>query len=218
MEKFWQAEDLPNQIVLSHEERLCENIFNETHSRDSTGRYVVHLPFNDRIQSLGKSKAIALRQFYAMEKRMQRNADFKAKYHEFMNEFLILNHMTEIKDTVEDGYYTPHHGVFTSKKFRVVLNASCPTTTGVTLNECQLVGPKLQLDLSDILMTFRSYEIAFTVDVVKMFRQIAVTQEHQKYQKILFRFSPDENVRVFQINRVIYGQAASPYLSVKAMQ
>lgn len=159
-----------------------------------------------------------MRQFYAQEKRMQRNEEFKKKYHEFINEFITLNHMFEIKEDNEDGYYTPHHGVFTSNKFRVVFNASCPTSTGVSLNECQLVGPKLQRDLSDILMIFRSYEVAFTVDVVKMFRQVAVTKEHQKYQKILFRFSPNEPVRVFQITRVIYGHAASPYLSVKAMQ
>lgn len=218
IQKFWQTEELPMQIHYSKDELKCENIFRNTHRRDSMGRYIVHLPFNDRIDSLGKSKSIALRQFYAMERKMQRNSEFKIKYHDFINEFLTLGHMTEVKESYEDGYYTPHHGVCTSNKFRVVFNASCPTTTGVALNECQLVGPKLQLDLADILMVFRSYEVAITVDVVKMFRQVLVAEQHQKYQKILFRFNTDGPVRVFQIHRVIYGQAAAPYLSVKAMQ
>lgn len=34
----------------------------------------------------------------------------------------------------------------------------------------------------------------------------------------MWRFTPDEPVRVYQFNRVIYGQAASPYLAVRAMQ
>lgn len=218
LQRFWQAEELPIQRHLSSDEAKCEDIFQGTHKRDSSGRYIVHLPFSERLKSLGKSKAIALRQFHAMERKMQRNPEFRVKYHEFINEFLTLSHMSEVRDSVENGYYTPHHGVCTSGKFRVVFNASCPTTTGVTLNDCQLVGPKLQLDLADILMVFRSFEVAITVDVVKMFRQVVVTSQHQKYQKILFRFSPDEQIRVFKIHRVIYGQAASPYLSVKAMQ
>lgn len=160
LEKFWQVEDLPTIKTFTPEEKECERIFQETHKRNKDGRYVVKLPFNEKIPLLGKSKAIALRQFYAMERKMLRNEEFRSKYHEFMREFESLGHLEKINETKESGYYTPHHGVVTSSKFRVVINASCKTTSGISLNECQLVGAKLQSDLANILMKFRSHETA----------------------------------------------------------
>lgn len=218
LEKFWQVEDIPTVITFTSEEKECERIFRECHKRNKSGRYIVHLPFNDKLQLLGKSKSIATKQFYAMENKMQRNEEFKNKYHEFMREFIELGHLEKITEKTESGYYTPHHGVVTSEKFRVVINASCKTSTGISLNECQLVGAKLQSDLANILMRFRSYEIALSVDIVKMFRQVEVTKAHRKYQKILWRFSANEPLGVYQFNRVIYGQAAAPFLAVRAMR
>lgn len=218
LEKFWQVEDVPTVKTLTSEEKECERIFREFHTREKDGRYTVHLPFNENLPLLGKSKSIALKQFYAMERKMLRNEEFKTKYHEFMKEFIDLGHLEKVTETEESGYYTPHHGVVTSSKFRVVINASCKTSTGVALNECQLVGAKLQRDLANLLMKFRSWECALSVDIIKMFRQIGVTKIHRKFQKILWRFSPDEPVGVYQFTRVIYGQAAAPFLAVRAMR
>lgn len=217
LEKFWRVEDIPVIKTVTPEEKQCEEVFLKTHSRGPDGRYIVHLPFNEKLNLLGKSKSIAQKQFYAMERKMLHNEEFRNNYHEFMKEFINLGHLEKIAETDENGYYTPHHGVVTSSKFRVVINASQKTTTGISLNECQLVGAKLQNDLANILMKFRSYEIALSVDIVKMFRQIEVIESHRKYQKILWRFSPSEPIAVYQFTRVIYGQAAAPFLSVRAM-
>lgn len=92
VEIFWQTEELHNAVVLSNEEQMCEKIFNNTHTCDKT--LFVYRSMT-RLNSLGKSEAIALRQFYAMERKMQRNAESRAKYSEFINEFLSLNHMIE---------------------------------------------------------------------------------------------------------------------------
>lgn len=93
--------------------------------------------------------------------------------------------MTKIRDEYEDGYYTPHHGVLSSNKFRVVFNASAKTTSGVSLNETQLVGEKLQRDLFITLINFRQYKFAMTADIEKIYRQISVHQNVRKFQKIL---------------------------------
>lgn len=218
MQRFWEVENIPAIKVVTPEERECERIFRETCKRDVSGRYIVQLPFNSKLKELGKSKSIALRQFFAMERRMNRNETFRREYVKFIREFESLVHLTKHRETRESGYYTLHHGVSSSSKFRVVFNASCQTTSGISLNECQLVGEKLQKDLSLILIKFRCYEVAITADIVKMFRQVEVEDCHKKYQKILWRYSPDEPVGVYQIERVAYGQAAAPYLSVRAMQ
>lgn len=59
----------------------------------------------------------------------------------------------EIEDisSYEDGYYTPHHGVMSSGKFRIVFNASAKTSSGISLSETQYVGEKKQKDLASIL-------------------------------------------------------------------
>lgn len=217
-QQFWEVENIPTERFLTSDERECEKIFENSHLRDKNGRYVVYLPFNEKIKLLGRSKSIALKQFFAMERKMERDDRFKIDYHKFIKEYEDLGHLTRVNETKENEYYTPHHGVRTSEKFRAVANSSCKTTTGISLNECQLVGPKLQGDLSNTLMRFRAYEVALTADIVKMFRQIEVHNEHKKYQKFMWRYSTDEPVGVYLLNRVAYGQAAAPYLAVKAMQ
>ena len=50
-----------------------------------------------------------------------------------------------------------------------------------------------------------------------MYRQVELVKEQQQLQRIFWRTSPDEPLRQYQIQRVIYGLASSGYVSVKAM-
>lgn len=179
---------------------------------------MVRLPFNEKIHLLGKSKQSAIRQFLATEKKMERNPEFGAAYKQFMTEFIELGHMEKIDDVSEDGYYTPHHGIMSASKFRTVFNASCPTSSGLSLNDCQRVGPKLQKDLSTIINQFRRFQFGLTADVIKMYRQMKVHPEDRKFQKIIWRNSPDEELEVYQINTIVYGQAAAPYLALRTLE
>ncbi|XP_044582999.1 uncharacterized protein LOC123264019 [Cotesia glomerata] len=58
--KFWEQEEVPasHQESLSAEEAECEAHFIATHSRDSSGRYIVRLPFKPNAPPLGYSKAL----------------------------------------------------------------------------------------------------------------------------------------------------------------
>lgn len=165
MENLWKIEEPQPFIKRTKEEELCEEIFATQHSRDSHGRYIVRMPFNTQVKLLGKSKQMAIRQFFAMENRMKKNQEFAEKYKLFMSEYETLGHMQEIYDNQESGYYTPHHGVLSASKFRVVFNASAKTTSGIALNEVQLVGEKLQQDLFIILMNFRQFRFGITADI-----------------------------------------------------
>lgn len=217
LKKFWELEEVPSAIHMSDKNSACEQFFQETHTRDRLGRYIVRIPFNETIQKLGQSKMMAIRQFLSSERKMERNVEFRQQYHKFMSEFESLGHMRRLNQDVESGYYTPHHGVTSSDKFRVVMNASCPTTTGVSLNDCQLVGPKLQMDLANLLIRFCTFEFVLTADIVKMFRQVEIHPDDRKYQKIVWRYSPKKPICTYELIRVAYGQAVAPYLSVRAM-
>lgn len=111
LQKFWEVESLPLEKLLTVEEKECERIFHETHSRMTNGRYVVYLPLNSKIKMLGKSKHIATKQFLAMERRMLRNDEFRQKYVEFMKEFESLGHLTKINDAVEETHWITPLGI-----------------------------------------------------------------------------------------------------------
>ncbi|XP_055591291.1 uncharacterized protein LOC129743333 [Uranotaenia lowii] len=87
--------------------------------------------------------------------------------------------MIEIKEKSNQvAYYMSHHPVqkpdSTTTKLRVVFDASCRTTSGVSLNEAIM--------------------------------------------RILWRFSPDEPVKSYQMTTVTYGTASAPYLATKSLQ
>nr|XP_036226615.1 uncharacterized protein LOC118682329 [Bactrocera oleae] len=136
-----------------------------------------------------------------------------------MREYIKLGHMEAI-DGSPDGmgscYYIPHHAVTT--KFRVVFNASCKTTNGVSLNDTQLSGPQLQENLVDILHRFRRYSVALTADIRKMFRQVMVDSRHRKWQQILWRECPNELLRTYQLSTVTYGMASSPFNAIRTLR
>ncbi|XP_017494820.1 PREDICTED: uncharacterized protein LOC108382961 [Rhagoletis zephyria] len=135
-----------------------------------------------------------------------------------MREYAALGHMEPVQAPYShDGcYYIPHPAVV--GKFRVVFNASAQTSTGVSLNDIQLVGPTIQDSLVNILLRFRRYRVAITADIEKMFGQVLVTSEHQDLQRIIWRESPADNIGVYRLKTVTYGMASSPYNAVRALQ
>lgn len=68
---------------------------------------------------------------------------------------------------------------------KAVFDASCLTTSNVSLNDILRVGPVVQPDLYDILIRFRSHKIALTADLSKIYRRIWLNKSHWKYQCIL---------------------------------
>lgn len=217
IQKLWQIEEIPEERKRTKEEEMCEEIFVKGYSRNWSGRYIVRIPFKNNRENLGKSKKQALHQFFAMENRMKRNEEFAAKYQVFMSEYEALGHMEAIWEPHESGYYMPHHGVLSANKFRVVFNASAKTSSGITLNETQLVGEKLQKNLFIILMNFRKFKFGIIADIEKMYRQVLVHPEDRVYQKILWRENERDPIRTYQLKTVTYGHACAPHCAIRAL-
>ncbi|XP_011687494.1 PREDICTED: uncharacterized protein LOC105449811 [Wasmannia auropunctata] len=118
-------------------------------------------------------------------------------------------------------YYLPHHPVLkdsSTSPIRVVFNASSTTSNGLSLNDCLLTGPKLQLDLPSIILKGRSHRLVFAADIAKMFRQIMIHTEESNFQRILWRSSPDQPVTHYRLMTVTYGTATVPYLAMRVLQ
>jgi hypothetical protein len=227
--KFWQLEEqTDNQPPLSADEFACEKHFAETVRRGSDGRFVVRLPFKGDVLLMGPSNKMALKRFYSVEKRLHQNPTLKRDYTTFMNEYLHLEHMMLVSPYVpEDNshanqYFLPHHAVIkessSTTRVRVVFDGSAKTTTGISLNDMLMVGPTVQQDLFSIITRFRTHQVAFSCDIVKMYRQIWVDPRDTAFQRILWRDDVRKSVNIYELKTVTYGTASAPYLATKCLQ
>nr|XP_049464106.1 uncharacterized protein LOC120961248 [Anopheles coluzzii] len=224
LERFWKLEELSVNDSYSPDERRCETLYKETTQRDESGRYIVRLPKQtDFTEKLGLSKTTALRRFELLERRLERNPQLKEDYHAFMKEYLELGHMSLMnKDSGDErAYYLPHHPVFkassTTTKVRVVFDGSAKTSTGYSLNDILCVGPIVQDELLDIVLRFRTYQIALVGDIAKMYRQILLHSDDRRLVRIFFRFSPQAPIQVYELNTVTYGLAPSSFLATRTL-
>lgn len=143
----------------------------------SQGRYIVRLPFKqENPTALGESLSIALSLYNRTERRLQRLPDISVQYHDFLRGYQLLGHMRVIEeaDPTLQHLYIPHHAVVrdssSTTKLRVVFNTSCKTRNRISLNDFLLTGPKLQADLSAIILRWRQWCYVYTADITKMFR------------------------------------------------
>lgn len=116
-------------------------------AQNQSGRYVVKLPVKPQMMAkLGDSEDIALKRLRALERRFKREATIKAHYQQFMEEYVKLGHMINKQPNEETvSCYLPHHCVVKSaersyKLLRVIFDASCKTSTGVSLNDTLMVA------------------------------------------------------------------------------
>lgn len=182
------------------------------------------IPFRDNLCELGESRMQAEKRFYALERRLERAPEMKKMYVDFINEYLSLGHcrvVNEVDSSTDGAYYLPHHCVVkldsSTTKLRVVFDASAKSTTDVSLNDVMMIGPTVQDSLFDIVLRFRMYKYAFTADVSKLYRQVLVSPEHRKFQRILWRENRTDPLKELELSTVTYGTAAAPYLATRAM-
>ncbi|XP_036320232.1 uncharacterized protein LOC118734631 [Rhagoletis pomonella] len=224
LQRLWKLEAISTPTKsIQPEHRMCEEIFMKTVRQDNTGRIIVSMPFKDDPICLGDSFDVARRRFLALERRLLRSPEIRPQYIAFMEEYEGLGHMSEVAqpNLKEPHYYIPHHCVLkpssTSTKFRVVFDASCRTSSQTSLNDLLLVGPTIQQDLYMLLLRFRLYRYAITADVAKMYRQVLVDNNFRQFQCVLWRASPDSDIRTYQLNTVTYGTASAPFLAVRSL-
>ncbi|XP_029054648.2 uncharacterized protein LOC114881933 [Osmia bicornis bicornis] len=206
---------------MSGEEQACEKHYQQHTIRDSLGSYTVRLPFKGIPDNLGDSYNIALKRFFSFERSLNKNPVHKEQYSAFLKEYEELGHMSKIKNETNTGYYLPHHSVVKTDslttKVRVVFDASAHSSSGLSLNDILMVGPTIQDDLFTIVTRFRCHKYVLTADIAKMYRQVKLHHDDCQYHNILWRESPSDPIRTYQLNTVTYGTASAPYLAIRTL-
>lgn len=218
LERLWLQDQIPVASKLTKEQMEVEKHYLENFRRDGTGRFTVRIPLKSNIPCFGSSREIALKRFMYLEKRFTREPNIKEMYVGKMRESIKLGHLvpaTERPRLDEIVYYIPHHCI--SKENRIVYDASCPTDTGVSLNQIQMLGPKLQKDLFITIMRFRRHRVAIYADIKKMFNQVNLERDQWNLQRIFWRENQDEPLREYWLTVVIFGMTSSAHLAVRSV-
>ncbi|XP_062713262.1 uncharacterized protein LOC134290204 [Aedes albopictus] len=211
LQQFWEYEEIFKPPPFTPSEMKVIEHFDSTTQRDATGRFIVKLPFDDSKPALGESLSSATKRLMSMERRFASNPEFHQEYVNFMREYLELNHMElvpadQLEKQTSEHYYLPHHAVIkadsSTTKLRVVFDGSCGTPTGVSLND----------------QLFRSYKVAFSVDIAKMYRQVLVSEDDRDFQRVVWRENTDLPIQHYRLSTVTYGTKTAPYLAIRAMR
>lgn len=224
VKRFWEVEDITSTEIVDPDDFECERIFQSTYSRDSSsGRYTVTLPFKFNSSLLGNSYSIALQRFLSLEKRLQNSPNLRKQYEEIIRDYVEQGHMAKVSKgpCPSSAYYIPHHAVFKtdspSTPVRIVFDASCQSDTHYSLNDLLFTGSKLQTDVCTMFLKFRLFKVAFTADIRQMYRQINLSTDHRRYQRLLWRFSPNESIDTYELNTVSFGVKTSPFLALRTV-
>ncbi|XP_053686351.1 uncharacterized protein LOC128735898 [Sabethes cyaneus] len=224
--RFWSCEEIGLVGKMSPTELLCEEQFTRTVQRAANGRYTVTLPKDDTVMmKLGESKEIAFRRLQGLERRLERDPLLRERYCQFLTEYLNSGHMRKVEeatDTCGKRYFLPHHPVVkessTTTKVRVVFDASCRSTSVVSLNDGLIAGPVIQDDLRSIVFRCRTRQVMVVADIEKMFRQVLVSPADSLLQNILWRFDTKERPATYELNTITYGMKPSPYLATRTLR
>ncbi|XP_017302793.2 uncharacterized protein LOC103517048 [Diaphorina citri] len=222
LKKFWETEEVKVNIPTRPEDLQCEEHFQKTHYREPDGTYVVRLPFKDGDPpDLGNNLTNAMSRLVKLEQVLSRKPEFKSLYYENLQDYIDQGHMKVTSNP--SSYVMIHHGVMkessTTTKVRVVFSpAEHATPSHPSLNDALLVGPKLQNDINDIMLNFRLHPIVLTADIKQMYRAIKVDPQDSVHQQILWRQDPQLSVQQYEITRVCFGVASSPYHALRVIK
>ena len=205
--------------ILTPEEVTVEGHFNETHIYlPEEKRYMVGLPKRDGALELGDSKTQAIHRAKANERALIRKTTWP-QFQAVIQEYLDLSHAQPVSPALlqqenQVNYYMPIHAVYkqnsSTTKVRAVFDASARSTNLNSLNDLLAVGPTLQPSLDQILLCFKTYPVAITGDISKMYREVLLHPDDRALHRFIWRADTTQQWTEYQMNRVTFGVAASP--------
>ena len=164
--RFWEVEEIPRVKPMSKENRQCVEHYDTTTYVADDSRITVRLPFKSETRPSNNFQT-AKQRMIALERKLKDHCDVKQQYRDFIRVFVDMGHLEKAHQTSGLCYYLPHHCVFnlkesTTTKLCVVFDASSKSPIGNSLNDCLLLGPRLQDDVFDILNCFRLHQYALS--------------------------------------------------------
>ncbi|XP_043469455.1 uncharacterized protein LOC122503093 [Leptopilina heterotoma] len=183
---------------------------------------MVNLPFNKNKEKLGSTLDAARRRFFALKTKLERNPKMREQYNQLMKVYEESKHIELLPILIKDAYFTPHHAILKESCLttilRAVFDASFKSATGISLNDCLMVGPTIQDGVFELILRFRVHLFAMTADIEKMYRQFLVHPSDRKYQCILWQYNKNEPLKAYQLNTITYGTSCARFLATRCLK
>ena len=216
LNRYWDMDDTDDQ---SHPSvHPASEMVQESLSYDK-GRYTVGIPWKADRQELPNNRDMAMKRLEGTERRLRRSPDVADAYQRTIEKYKEKGYVSQVpkSDEEKDGWYLPHFAVVkpdrATTKTRIVFDASAQHNK-VSLNDVVHQGPKLQNDLSTVILRFRREPVALMCDVQEMYLQIGLKDEDRRYHRFLWRdMQDDREPDVYEFNRLVFGVNCSPFLA-----
>ena len=186
--------------------------------------YRVGVPWEERQPVLPDNYDRALRRFENTKKRLIRSPDIADSYCKCIEQ-IVEKGCAQKKpehEKCKSKWYLPHLSVIRlnkdTTKTRIVFDASAKYED-VSLNDVIHLGPKLQMDLCDVLLRLRRFPVAVVCDIAEMYRRIGITSDDKPYHRFLWR-GTDQNCQpdIYEFDRVVFGVNPSPFQAQFVLQ
>jgi hypothetical protein len=115
-------------------------------------------------------------------------------------------------------HYIPHTEVIRDSEttpIRMVFDCSCKTKEGVSLNDCLQTGPPLQMDIIDIIATFRLRVHGLVTDVEKAFHHVKLHEDDRDAVRFLWlkdESDPESPFQAYRFRVIPFGAKSSPFI------
>lgn len=93
LEKLWTVDEVRERSKHTDEEELCMQIFNDTVTRSSDGRYIVTMPVVKNPPKFGNALRATIARQFANERRFRKYPELKEKYVKDIQQFIDMDHM-----------------------------------------------------------------------------------------------------------------------------
>ncbi|XP_063363571.1 uncharacterized protein LOC134652330 [Cydia amplana] len=208
LQRYFEIDSLGIKLIdkVRPQDERAQRLFNDTVKQVSTPegpRYEVGQLWRDDDPRLPPSYNMALTRLRGIERKMDRDPSFAAKYIAQVDNLLNKGYAERVSEPGPDpgSYYLPHFSVTNPnkpKKIRLVFDAAA-LNQGQSLNDFILEGPDMLQSLIGIMLRFREGAFAVTADVEEMFLWRAARRSG----------APD----MYRMKSMVFGIASSPFLA-----
>ncbi|GFV83405.1 integrase catalytic domain-containing protein [Trichonephila clavipes] len=141
-------------------------------------------------------------------------SDYEEVFNEWENEDIIEK--VESHQEIDEEHYLPHRPVFkenSTTKVRPVFDGSAKEKKSPSINDCLEKGPILIELIPSLINRFRFGKFGVIADIKKAFLQIGLQERDRPFLRFLWREKgKNDNITVYQHNRVVFGISSSPFL------
>ncbi|XP_065094576.1 uncharacterized protein LOC135715093 [Ochlerotatus camptorhynchus] len=207
----------PDKLPLSVDDQSAMEIL-EVVTLPKDGRYESGLLWKYDAVRLPDSKAMALRRWECLERRMKKDEGLAEALRAKMAEYVQKGYVRkltgdELRHRQPRELYLPVFPVYNPNKpgkLRLVWDAAA-TVQGISLNSVLLKGPDQLMSLLLVLIQFREFRVAVCGDLREMFHQVLMREEDQHCLRFYWKEDAEDGAPDVYVMKVMtFGACCSP--------